>query len=150
MRVTTDDDLRGVDARWLGVPGWTFPWRPTRYVAYGIGLPIAVVSIFLATRMFGTNLWPIIYGFAVGIAATTYLMRLVDDERPAATVIPLFWSELGTPRDHAHNRVSESVINLGAIPVFAKEADGQLTPLLGPKAKQQRQSHRFTKGKGHH
>lgn len=150
MRVTTDDDLRGVDARWLGVPGWTFPWRPTRYVAYAIGLPIAVVSIFLATRLFGTSLWPIIYGLAIGIAATTYLMRLVDDERPAATVIPLFWSELGTPRDHAHNRGSESVINLAAIPVFARGADGQLKPLLGPKTARRRRSHRFIKAKGHH
>jgi hypothetical protein len=43
MHVSTDDALRRVDARWLGVPGFTFPWRPTRYAAYGVGVPIAIV-----------------------------------------------------------------------------------------------------------
>ena len=62
MRVSTDDALRRVDARWLGVPGWTFPWRPTRYSAYGIGAPIAIAVIFTATRLFGSGLWTIVYG----------------------------------------------------------------------------------------
>ena len=111
MRVSTDDALRRVDARWLGVPGWTFPWRPTRYSAYGIGAPIAIAVIFTATRLFGSGLWTIVYGLTIAIAVTTYTMRLVDDERPASTLPALVWGELGAPRaagSTAHSEVSSA------------------------------------------
>ena len=62
MHVSTDDALRRVDARWLGVPGFTFPWRPTRYAAYGVGVPIAIAVIFAVTRLFGSGFWPLVYG----------------------------------------------------------------------------------------
>ena len=91
MHVSTDDALRRVDARWLGVPGFTFPWRPTRYAAYGVGVPIAIVVIFAVTRLFGSGFWPLVYGLCIAIVLTTYLMRLVDDERPASTLPPLIW-----------------------------------------------------------
>src|SRR6478735_7229020 len=97
MRVWTDDALRRVDARWLGVPGWTFPWRPTRYSAYGIGAPIAVVVIAAATRLFGPGLWTVVYGLTIAIAMTTYTMRLVDDERPAGTLPALVWANWEHP-----------------------------------------------------
>lgn len=60
MRVTTDDALRRVDARWLGVPGWTFPWRPIRYGAYGVGIPIALLLILAGTRLFGAGFWKLV------------------------------------------------------------------------------------------
>src|SRR6478736_337103 len=118
MRLTTDDALRRVDARWLGVPGWTFPWRPTRYSAYGIGTPIAIAVIAAATRLFGSGLWTIVYGLTIAIAVTTYTMRLVDDERPASTLPALIWAELGAPRDSRHNRSQRGVLSLASISIF--------------------------------
>ena len=132
MRVWTDDALRRVDARWLGVPGWTFPWRPTRYSAYGIGAPVAIVVIFTATRLFGSGLWTVVYGLTIAIAVTTYTMRLVDDERPASTLPPLVWGELGAPRDSRHNRSHQGVLSLAAIPIFIQAPDGTALHLLCP------------------
>ena len=134
MRVWTDDALRRVDARWLGVPGWTFPWRPTRYSAYGIGAPIAIVVIATATRLFGSGLWTIVYGLTIAIAVTTYTMRLVDDERPASTLPPLVWGELGAPRDSRHNRSHQGVLSLAVIPIFIPAPDGAALVLLCPAA----------------
>ena len=134
MRVWTDDALRRVDARWLGVPGWTFPWRPTRYSAYGIGAPVAIVVIAAATRLFGSGLWTIVYGLTIAIAVTTYTMRLVDDERPASTLPPLVWGELGAPRDSRHNRSHQGVLSLAAIPIFIQAPDGTALHLLCPPA----------------
>ena len=132
MRVWTDDALRRVDARWLGVPGWTFPWRPTRYSAYGIGAPIAIVVIATATRLFGSGLWTIVYGLTIAIAVTTYTMRLVDDERPASTLPSLVWGELGAPRDSRYNRSHHGVLSLSAIPIFVPAPDGAALHLLCP------------------
>jgi len=132
MRVWTDDALRRVDARWLGVPGWTFPWRPTRYSAYGIGAPVAIVVIAAATRLFGSGLWTVVYGLTIAIAVTTYTMRLVDDERPASTLPPLVWGELGAPRDSRHNRSHQGVLSLAAIPIFIQAPDGTALHLLCP------------------
>ena len=132
MRVWTDDALRWVDARWLGVPGWTFPWRPTRYSAYGIGAPIAIVVIATATRLFGSGLWTIVYGLTIAIAVTTYTMRLVDDERPASTLPALVWGELGATRDSRHNRSQHGVLSLAAIPIFIQAPDGAALHLLCP------------------
>src|SRR5664279_4977211 len=134
MHVSTDEALRRVDARWLGVPGFTFPWRPTRYAAYGVGVPIAVVVIFAATRLFGSGFWTVVYGLCIAIALTTYLMRAVDDERPAGALPPLVWGELGAPRDSPHNRARRAVISLGSIPVFARAADDQLIVVYRPSA----------------
>ena len=134
MGVTTDEALRRVDARWLGVPGWTFPWRPTRYSAYGIGAPIAIAVIFTATRLFGSGLWTIVYGLTIAIAVTTYTMRLVDDERPASTLPALVWGELGAPRDSRLNRSQRSVLSLAAIPIFIPTPDGASLQLLCPTA----------------
>jgi len=132
MRVWTDDALRRVDARWLGVPGWTFPWRPTRYSAYGIGAPVAIVVIAAATRLFGSGLWTIVYGLTIAIAVTTYTMRLVDDERPASTLPSLVWGELGASRDSRFNRSQRCVLSLAAIPIFIP--DGASLQLLCPTA----------------
>jgi hypothetical protein len=130
MRVWTDDALRRVDARWLGVPGWTFPWRPTRYSAYGIGAPIAIAVIFTATRLFGSGLWTVVYGLTIAIALTTYTMRLVDDERPASTLPALVWGELGAPRDSRHSRSRRGVLALASIPIFVPASDGASLLLL--------------------
>jgi len=130
MRVWTDDALRRVDARWLGVPGWTFPWRPTRYSAYGIGAPVAIVVIAAATRLFGSGLWTVVYGLTIAIAVTTYTMRLVDDERPASTLPSLIWAELGAPRDSRHNRSQRGVLSLASIPIFVPAPDGASLVLL--------------------
>jgi len=143
MRVWTDDALRRVDARWLGVPGWTFPWRPTRYSAYGIGAPVAIVVIFTATRLFGSGLWTVVYGLTIAIAVTTYTMRLVDDERPASTLPSLVWGELGAPRDSRYNRSHHGVLSLAAIPIFIPAPDGTALHLLCPPAAPNHLLHRL-------
>ena len=132
MHVSTDDALRRVDARWLGVPGFTFPWRPTRYAAYGVGVPIAIVVIFAVTRLFGSGFWPLVYGLCIAIVLTTYLMRLVDDERPASTLPVLVWGELGAPRGSRHHRARHEIISLTSIPVFTRGANDQLIALYCP------------------
>ena len=143
MHVSTDDALRRVDARWLGVPGFTFPWRPTRYAAYGVGVPITIVVIFAVTRLFGSGFWTLVYGLCIAIAATTYLMRMVDDERPASTMAPLVWAELGAPRGSRHHRARHEVISFTSIPVFTAGAADQLISLYCPapaRAKNRRRS----------
>mgnify|MGYP003297486315 CR=1 FL=1 len=53
-----------------------------------------IVVIFAVTRLFGSGFWPLVYGLCIAIVLTTYLMRLVDDERPASTLPPLIWGWL--------------------------------------------------------
>ena len=98
MWITTDDQLRQVDAHWLGVPGLTFPWRPTRYLAYAVGAPIAVLCAYIGITLFGASTWPILYSLAAAIVITSRLMRLVDDERPVKAIPVQVWAELGAPR----------------------------------------------------
>jgi hypothetical protein len=83
MRITTDDVLRRIDSRRLGPPGFTFPWPATRYIAYGIGAPVVVVCVLVATRVFGDGFWTIVYAASIGVLITSRVMRHIDDERPA-------------------------------------------------------------------
>jgi hypothetical protein len=57
---------------------------------------------------------------------------LVDDERPASTLPPLIWGELGAPRGSRHNRVRHEIVSLTSIPVFTRGADDQLIALYCP------------------
>lgn len=121
MRVSNDDLLRRVDARWLGMPGVTFPWRPTRYVAYAVGVPITVAVVYLASRVFGGGFWTLVYSVTVAVAITTHLMRVVDDERPANSLPALLWGELGAPRSSRHSRAHRGVWRL-SVPIFITDA----------------------------
>lgn len=129
MRVTTDDALKRVDARWLGVPGFTFPWRAARYTAYAVGVPIGVVVLGLANKIAGTGFWPIVYGLAITIVLTTYLMRLVDDERPAGSLPRLLYGEISAPRRSRHDTPTAIIWDLTAI-AFYRNTSGPLAPLI--------------------
>jgi len=50
MRIRTDDELRRVDARWLGPPRVSFPWPATRYVAYGVGFMVFLLVGWVFAR----------------------------------------------------------------------------------------------------
>ena len=50
VHIRTDDDVYRVDAVWLGPPRATFPWR-ARYSAYGVGLVVMIVVMFLQRRL---------------------------------------------------------------------------------------------------
>jgi hypothetical protein len=95
-------------------------------------VPIAIVVIFAVTRLFGSGFWSLVYGLCLAIMLTTYLMCLVDDERPASTLPLLVWGELGAPRGSRHNRARHSIIKLTPIPVFIRGADDELIALYCP------------------
>lgn len=134
MKITNDDSLRRVDSRWLGVPGWTFPWNPTRYNAYGIGIPVFVVLMWLVTRFVDTGFWPITYVLVATIYLTSRIMDSVDEERPAASAFAMLWAELGAPRTSRHHDVTQSSTwNLAAVPIFSAPDDtGQVELLHRP------------------
>lgn len=134
MRITNDDALRRVDGRWLGVPGFTFPWNPTRYNAYGIGIPVFVVLIWFATRFVDIGFWPITYVLVITVYVTSKLMVFVDEERPAKTAFAMLWAELGAPRKSRHHSVAYSTSwNLAAVPIFsAPDATGHVDLLHRP------------------
>ena len=132
MRIATDDGLGRVDARWLGVPGWTFPWNPTRYTAYAVGGPMVIAFVYLSVHLFGAGTWSIVYAFVTAIIVTTRMMRLVDEERPAKTLFQVAWAELGAPRGSKHQRPHRTVWAPSKIAFFVVGPAGVLQPLLPP------------------
>ena len=142
MRITTDDALCRVDARWLGVPGWTFPWHPTRYAAYAVGIPIVITVTYLSVHIFGAGVWSFVYGLGIAIVLTGRLMRLVDDEQPASALPPLLWSELGAPRRGEFDSSRSGRWDLSAIAIFSVNAEGKLQPLIPTKNVSKPQRHK--------
>lgn len=134
MRIYTDDDLRRVDSRFLGLPGWTFFWNPTRYVAYGFGAIVFPVLAWLFTCIAGWGAWTAIYALAATVLITGRVMRAVDDERPLSAWGPLVWEEIGTPRTSRHERPQSVTLRLPAVVVFNCPADHprRLTALYLP------------------
>lgn len=129
MRITTDDALRRIDSRWLGPPGFTFPWPATRYIAYGVGTPVVVLCVLLATQVFGEGFWTIVYAASIGVLITTRVMRLIDDERPAVTYAVLLWAEISAPRGTGSHSCAElEQVDLSRIAIFLPSAAGGLEP----------------------
>lgn len=119
MRITTDDSLRRIDSRWLGPPGFTFPWSATRYVAYGVGTPIVAISVLISTRLFGEGFWQIVYAVCIGVWITTRVMSHVDDERPALGFPGVLWAEITAPRgDGPNSRPHSHTVDLAGIVIF--------------------------------
>lgn len=99
MLVRTDDEVYRVDSIWLGPPRATFPWR-ARYVAYGVGLIMAILILFLQRRFgIGLDFFSAAWAVVISILVTRLLCRRINYERPLGQVLRMFWYELRGPRE---------------------------------------------------
>lgn len=98
VHIRTDDDVYRVDAVWLGPPRATFPWR-ARYSAYGVGLLVMVVVMFLQRRLgIDIGFFSVAWALLITVVATRFVSRRIDDERPLLEWLTLFAHELRGPR----------------------------------------------------
>jgi hypothetical protein len=116
--VRTDDEVYRIDSVWLGPPRATFPWR-ARYVAYGLGLVVMILIMFVQRRVgIGLDFFSIAWALVLTIVITRLLGKRIDYERPLGQVVELFRHEVRGPRERTavaggpvrsrHVRVSRS------------------------------------------
>jgi hypothetical protein len=99
MRLYADDDVRRVNAVWLGPRGWTFPFA-ARYLAWGLWFAIFLgILAFEAVTPLDVSYVPVWEG-CIAVLASTALMMLVDHDNPISAVLRDFRTELTGPRDH--------------------------------------------------
>ena len=111
MQIRTDDELRRVDARWLGPPRVSFPWPATRYVAYGVGFLVFLLVGWVFARFVEMSFWTMLYTLLITIGVTGWICRRIDDERPLSTLPAVLWAELGTPRRSPHDQPQMSTVS---------------------------------------
>jgi hypothetical protein len=111
MRIRTDDELRRVDARWLGPPRVSFPWPATRYVAYGVGFVIFLLVGWLFARFVEVSFWTMVYTLMITIGITGWVCKRIDDERPLSALPAVLWAELGTPRRSPQDEPAVSTVS---------------------------------------
>ena len=111
MRIRTDDELRRVDARWLGPPRVSFPWPATRYVAYGVGFLVFLLIGWLFARFVEVTFWTMLYTLLITIGVTGWICKRIDDERPLSTLPAVLWAELGTPRRSPYDQPAVSRVS---------------------------------------
>lgn len=98
VHIRTDDDVYRVDAVWLGPPRATFPWR-ARYSAYGVGLLVMIVIMFLQRRLgIPIGFFSIAWALLITVVVTRFVSRRINDERPLLEWLTLFNHELRGPR----------------------------------------------------
>ena len=115
MLVRTDDEVYRVDAVWLGPPRATFPWR-ARYVAYGVGLVVMILVMFVQRRVgIGLDFFSIAWALIATIVVTRLLGTRINYERPLGQVIELFRHEVRGPR--ARTRVAGGAVRAGHVRV---------------------------------
>jgi hypothetical protein len=96
--VRTDDEIYRVDSVWLGPPRATFPWR-VRYVGYGVGLLVMIAVMFVQRRIgIGLDFFSVAWALVITIAATRFVGKKIDYERPLGQVLELFRHEITGPR----------------------------------------------------
>lgn len=115
VHIRTDDEVYRVDAVWLGPPRATFPWR-ARYSAYGVGLVVMLVVMFVQRRL-GIDLgfFSVAWALLITVAITRFVSRRINDERPLLEWLTLFVHELRGPR--AHHRVIGGALTTGHVTV---------------------------------
>jgi hypothetical protein len=96
--VRTDDEVYRIDSVWLGPPRATFPWR-ARYVAYGLGLVVMILIMFVQRRIgIGLDFFSVAWALVLTIFVTRLLGTRINYERPLGQVIELFRHEVRGPR----------------------------------------------------
>ncbi|WP_285651481.1 hypothetical protein [Actinomycetospora sp. NBRC 106375] len=115
MHIRTDDEVYRVDAVWLGPPRATFPWR-ARYSAYGVGLLVMLVVMFVQRRL-GIDLgfFSVAWALLITVGITRFVSRRINDERPLLEWLTLFVHELRGPR--ARTRVTGGALTTGHVTV---------------------------------
>ncbi len=124
MRIRTDDELRRVDARWLGPPRVSFPWPATRYVAYGVGFLVFLAVGWLFARFVEVSFWTMAYTLMITIGITGWIGKRIDDERPLSTLPAVLWAELGTPRRSPHQQEHTSTVSWAGLTFVLTDASG--------------------------
>ena len=124
MRIRTDDELRRVDARWLGPPRVSFPWPATRYVAYGVGFVVFLLVGWVFARFVEVSFWTMLYTLMITVGVTGWICRRIDDERPLSTLPAVVWAELGTPRRSAHDRRQTLTVSWVGLTFVLTDATG--------------------------
>ena len=124
MRIRTDDELRRVDARWLGPPRVSFPWPATRYVAYGVGFVVFLAVGWLFARFVEVSFWTMLYTLMITIGITGWVCKRIDDERPLSTLPAVLWAELGTPRRSPHDQPATSTVSWAGLTFVLTDAAG--------------------------
>ena len=124
MRIRTDDELRRVDARWLGPPRVSFPWPATRYVAYGVGFVVFLLVGWLFARFVEVTFWTMLYTLMITIGVTGWVCKRIDDERPLSTLPAVLWAELGTPRRSPHDQPQSSTVSWVGLTFVLTDATG--------------------------
>ncbi|MEJ2862702.1 hypothetical protein [Actinomycetospora flava] len=115
MHIRTDDEVYRVDAVWLGPPRATFPWR-ARYSAYGVGLIVMLVVMFVQRRL-GIDLgfFSVAWALLITVGITRFVSRRINDERPLLEWLTLFVHELRGPR--VSRRVTGGALTTGHVRV---------------------------------
>ncbi|MDD7940731.1 hypothetical protein PHK61_20100 [Actinomycetospora lutea] len=115
VHIRTDDEVYRVDAVWLGPPRATFPWR-ARYSAYGVGLVVMLVVMFVQRRL-GIDLgfFSVAWALLITVAVTRFVSRRINDERPLLEWLTLFVHELRGPRER--HRVTGGALTTGHVTV---------------------------------
>jgi len=122
MRIRTDDELRRVDARWLGPPRVSFPWPATRYVAYGVGFMVFLMVGWLFARFVEVSFWTMLYTLMITVGVTGWIGKRIDDERPLSTLPAVLWAELGTPRRSPHEQPAVSTVSWAGLTFVLTDA----------------------------
>lgn len=98
MRLFADDDVRRVNAVWLGPHGYTLPFA-ARYSAWVVCAVIfGLIVLFEAVTPMSVSTVPV-WEAMIAMVATTWLMTLVNHDTPIGSVLADFRTELSGPRD---------------------------------------------------
>ncbi|MGH3566726.1 MAG: hypothetical protein ACRDRH_11980 [Pseudonocardia sp.] len=120
MLVRTDDEVYRVDSVWLGPPRATFPWR-ARYVAYGVGLLVIILIMFVQRRVgIGIGFFSVAWALVITVVITRFVGRRIDYERPLGQVVDLFRQEITGPR--RRTRVAGGPVRSGHVRVTSRAA----------------------------
>lgn len=129
----TDDELNTVNSEFLGPDGYTFFFR-ARYVAYGIGIALAVFA-FVCVHRFRVpiNLFTVIWVSALVVLGTRWLAGKVSHEIPVRAALVMFWHEVNGPRPgRATTSTFRPIRRPEAMVVHEDESDPMPETMGGP------------------
>jgi hypothetical protein len=115
-RRAADDDLFRVHSRYLGPPGYTFPFSiPHRGILPGAAGGFVTLVVM---SLLDVGIWRFAIAAAAAIAVGALADRYSTSERPVSSLPAIFSHETGAPRPHDPEPVS-LLLRPRAIPVEA-------------------------------
>lgn len=112
--ISSDDDLYRVNGIWLGPPGATMPWR-ARYVAWGMGIALALATFALARIWFPFDFFTLAWPVVIAITLTRLIGSKITPDRPLSAVLTMFVREIATPRqkrDHTGGAAATTEVRI--------------------------------------